>query len=80
MKISHNDLLTLEQSRHILTVQSDFPEIAYAIDRPNNTLWFINRQTGAQVEIDGANVYKLADELMSVAEIYLQGQGLRKGA
>lgn len=38
MKISHNDLLTLEQSRHILTVQSDFPEMVYAIDRPNNTL------------------------------------------
>lgn len=71
MKISHNDLLTLED-RGLLIIQSDFPEIAYAVDKRNNAMWLINRQTGAQVEIDNANVYKLADELMSVAEIYLQ--------
>lgn len=80
MKISHSDLLTIEQSEHILTVQSDFPEIAYAIDRRNGVMWVINRQTGAQMEIAQENVYKFADELMSVAEVYLQGQGLRKGA
>ena len=79
MKISHNDLLTLEESRHIITVQSDFNEIAYAIDRPNGAVWLINRQTGAQVEMDAENVHKLADELMSVAEIFL-GQGQWKAS
>jgi hypothetical protein len=43
-------------------------------------MWVINRQTGAQIEIDGGNVYSFADEIMSVAEVYLTGNGLRKGA
>ena len=69
MKISHNDLLTLEESRGLIIVQSDFNEIAYAVDKYDKVMWLINRQTGAQVEMDGTNVHKLADELMSVAEV-----------
>lgn len=80
MKISHTDLMTLEEQRHIITVQSDFPEIAYAIDRRNNAMWIINRQTGAQLEISGENVYKFADEMMSVAEVHLGERKMRKGA
>ena len=72
MKISHNDLLTIEKKRHIITIQSDYPEIVYAIDRRNKVMWVINRQTGAQLEIDGDNVYKFADEMMSVADIFLK--------
>jgi hypothetical protein len=78
MKISHNDLQHIEEEHHVITIQSDFPEIVYVIDRRNNEMWLINRQTGAQLEIDGGNVYKLTDEMQSVAEVYLQGQGLRK--
>jgi hypothetical protein len=79
MKITDNDLLTIETKLNILTVQSKFWGIVYAVDKPNNTMWLINRQTGAQVEIDGKNVCKLAEEMNSVAELYL-GDGLRKGA
>jgi hypothetical protein len=80
MKISHNDLMTIEEQRHIITVQSDYPEIAYAIDRHNNTLWIINRQTGAQLEVSGENVYKFADEMLSVAELHLGVKGLHKAS
>ena len=78
MYISHDDLMRIEEQRHVLTVQSDFPEIAYAIDRPNNVIWVINRQTGAQMEISQENVYAFADELMSVAELHLGQTGLKK--
>jgi len=76
MKISHNDLLRAEERRHIITIQSDFPEIAYAIEK--DSLWIINRQTGAQLEVSRENVYKFADEIMSVAEVYMGQTGLHK--
>lgn len=76
MKINDIQLTRIEQQKGILIVQSDFPEIAYAIDRRNNVMWVINRQTGAQLEIDGDNVYKFADEIMSVADIYIRHKGL----
>ena len=72
MKISHNDLLTIEKKRHIITIQSDYPEIVYAIDRRNKVMWVINRQTGAQLEIAAENVYRFADELMSVADVHMR--------
>lgn len=78
MKISHTDLMKIEEQHHVITIQSDFQEIAYAVDRRNGVMWIINRQTGAQLEIAGENVYKFADELMSVADIFLKG--LEKGA
>ena len=81
MKISHNDLLTLEESRGLIIVQSDFSEIAYAVDKYDKVMWLINRQTGAQLEISAENAHKLADEIMSVAEIFLRQTGLwKKGA
>lgn len=80
MKISQNDLLALEEKRKLPVVQSDFPEIAWVPDRSNDVLWLINRQTGAQVEIAAENVYKFMDEGMSVAEIFLGIQPVRKGA
>lgn len=79
MKIKHNDLPTLEE-RGLVVIQSDFSEIAYAVDRRNGVMWLINRQTGAQLEIAAENVHKFADELMSVAEMLLGVQMMRKGA
>lgn len=80
MKISHNDLLTIEKKRHVITIQSDYPEIVYAIDRRNKVMWVINRQTGAQLEIAAENVYKFADEMMSVADVYMRHNGLHKAS
>ena len=76
MKISHNDLLRAEEHRHIITIQSSFPEIAYAIEK--DSLWIINRQTGAQLEVSAENVCKFAEEIMSVAEGYMGQTGLHK--
>lgn len=80
MKISHTDLMKIEEQHHVITIQSDFQEIAYAVDRRNDAMWIINRQTGAQLEISGENVYKFADEMMSVAEVHLGERKMRKGA
>ena len=72
MKIQDIELTRIEQEKGVLIVQSDFREIAYAIDKRRGVMWVINRQTGAQLEIDGDNVYKFADEMMSVADVYLK--------
>ena len=72
MYIPQEQLLAIEQKRNIITVQSDFPEIIYGIDRMNGEMWIINRQTGAQMEIAAENAHKLADEIMSVTEVYLR--------
>jgi frataxin-like iron-binding protein CyaY len=80
VKISHNALLTAETQLNVISIQSNFPEIVYVIDKANKEMWVVNRQTGAQLEIRKENVYKFADELMSVAEVYLGQEGLRKGA
>jgi len=70
-------LTKIEYQKGVLIVQSEAPEIVYAIDPKNDALWVINKDTGAQLEIDGDNVYKFADEMMSVADLYLR---MRKGA
>lgn len=80
MKISHTDLMKIEEQHHVITIQSDYPEIVYAVDRRNDAMWIINRQTGAQLEISGENVYKFADELMSVADVYMRRNGLHKAS
>lgn len=81
MKITHNDLLYIEDKRKVITIQSEFPEIAYAVDKKNNVIWMINRQTGAQIEMAAENVYKLAFEMMDVTDLYLQQNNLfTKGA
>jgi len=72
MKIQDIELTRIEQEKGVLIIQSDFREIAYAIDKRRGVMWVINRQTGAQLEIDGDNVYKFADEMMSVADIFLK--------
>jgi hypothetical protein len=72
MYIPQEQLLAIEQKHNVITVQSDFPEIIYGIDRMNGEMWIINRQTGAQMEIAAENAHKLADEIMSVAEVYLR--------
>jgi len=72
MKIQDIELTRIEQEKGVLIIQSDFHEIAYAIDKRRGVMWVINRQTGAQLEIDGDNVYKFADEMMSVADVYLK--------
>ncbi|MEN6312763.1 MAG: hypothetical protein ABFD25_00790 [Clostridiaceae bacterium] len=69
MKISDEMLLTIERSRKVLTVQSDFPDIVYAVG--HGEVWIINKQTGAQLEISAENVYAFTDELISVAEVHL---------
>ena len=77
MVIQDIELTRIEQEKGVLIIQSDFHEIAYAIDKRRGVMWVINRQTGAQLEIAGENVYKFADEMMSVADVYLR---IRKGA
>ena len=80
MKISDIQLTLIEQRTGALIVQSDYPEIAYAIDRRNNVMWVINRRTGAQLEIAAENVHKFADEMMSVTDIYLKERWPRKAS
>jgi frataxin-like iron-binding protein CyaY len=80
MKITDNALLTAETQLNVISVQSNFPEIVYVIDKANKEMWVVNRQTGAQLEIKKENVCKFVNELMSVAEVYLGQEGLRKGA
>lgn len=79
MKIEDTQLTALEDKGYIV-IQSDFPEIAYAVDQRRRVMWSINRQTGHQQEISAENVHKYADELMSVSEIYLGVQPMEKGA
>jgi len=76
MKIQDIELTRIEQEKGVLIVQSDFREIAYAIDKRRGVMWIINRQTGAQLEIAAENVYRFADELMSVADVHMR---MRKG-
>jgi len=71
MKISNESLIHIEESNNVITVQSDFPEIVYAIG--HGAIWIINRQTGQELQIAQENVYAFADELMSVAEVHLRG-------
>ena len=80
MKIEDVELTRIEQEKGELIIQSDFREIAYAIDKRRGVMWIINRQTGAQLEIDGDNVYKFADEMMSVADVYMRRNGLHKAS
>jgi hypothetical protein len=75
MYIPQETLLSLEQRRNILTVQSDAPELIYAIDKRHGAMWILNRQTGAELQIAAENVHAFADELMSMAELHL---GARK--
>ena len=72
MRITESMLTKIEYQKGVLIVQSEAPEIVYAIDPKNDVLWVINKDTGAQLEIVAENVYKFADELMSVADIYLK--------
>jgi hypothetical protein len=65
-------LTKIEYQKGVLIVQSEAPEIVYVIDPKNDVLWVINKDTGAQLEIAAENVYKFADEMMSVADIYLK--------
>jgi len=78
MKINLSDLQRIEEEHNVITIQSDYPEIAYAVDKPNGVIWLINRQTGAQLEVSAENVYAFADELMSVAEVHMGQTGLHK--
>ena len=79
MKLSHNDLLTIEERHNVITIQSDYPEIAYAIG--HGSMWIINRRTGQELEIAAENIHPFADEMLSVADLYLpQNKMWRKGA
>jgi hypothetical protein len=77
MYIPQEQILAIEQRHNVIAVQSDFPEIIYAVG--HGALWIINRQTGAELQIAAENVHAFADELMSMAEVHLGEQGLRKG-
>jgi len=72
MRITESMLTKIEYQKGVLIVQSEAPEIVYAIDPKNDVLWVINKDTGAQLEIAAENAYKFADEIMSVADIYLK--------
>lgn len=72
MKITDMMLTEIEQSKKVIIVQSEFPDTVYAIDRRNDTMWIIDRRTGAQFQIAGENTYKFADEMMSVADLYMK--------
>jgi len=72
MRITESMLTKIEYQKGVLIVQSEAPEIVYAIDPKNDVLWVINKDTGAQLEISAENVYKFTDEMMSVADIYLK--------
>jgi hypothetical protein len=74
MRISENDLLALE-GKGIIVIQSDFKYMVYAIDSKHKVLWLMNRKTGAQIEIAKENVFKFADELLNVAEVYFGKKG-----
>lgn len=80
MVIEDIELTRIEREKGVLIVQSDFREIVYAIDKRRGVMWVINRQTGAQVEIAAENVYKFADEMMSVADVYMRRNGLHKAS
>lgn len=71
MKITNVQLTRLEAEKGIICVQSSFTDTVYAIDRRNSAMWLIDRRTGAQIEIDGANAHAFADEQKSVADLYL---------
>jgi hypothetical protein len=69
-------LTEIEQSKKVLIVESEFEGIVYAVDRRNDTLWIIDRKAGTQLQIAGDNAYKFADEMLSVADIYLKQRNL----
>lgn len=69
MYIDESRLTILSQK--YITVNSDYDNIVYAIDRSNKTMWVLDRLTGQSIEVDAENTYKFADEMMSVAEIFL---------
>lgn len=70
MKIPEKALTELDQ-RGLLTVQSNFTSIAYAVDRFNREIYVIDRTTGAQLEISHENLYAFAHELMDIADLHL---------
>lgn len=80
MLITESMLTKIEYQKGVLIVQSEAPEIVYAIDPKNDALWVINKDTGAQLEIAAENVYKFADEMMSVADVYMRRNGLHKAS
>jgi hypothetical protein len=75
MKISHTQLTTLDL-RGIKTVQSSFNNIAYAIDKRNGSMWIIDRNTGAQIEVSQENIHAWAMEIMDIADIFLSRTGV----
>jgi hypothetical protein len=71
MKITDMMLTQIEEQKKVLLIQSSFPDLVYAVDKKNKGLWLLNRRTGAEIEIDVANVYKFAFELMDVVDIHI---------
>ena len=69
-KVTDYDLTMLETQKNALIVQSDFANIAFAIKKRLG-IWIIDKDTGAELPISKENALAFADELATVAHLYL---------